>query len=203
VLVRGTAGGIGIMTVQLAARGGASAVAVTTSSAERGDRLRKLGATHVLDRTGEGDQDAPAGYDVIIDIVAGAAQHAAAVPAGRARAGTGTVRHQAPVGDRLRPRPAARRWRVPLPAPRWCGAARLVQADRPVRDTDIVVWHTFVAHHAVRPEDWPVMPVTTAGFHLRPFGYFDAHPALDLPCPHAEHCHDRPAEAPEHGGAHD
>jgi NADPH:quinone reductase len=71
VLVRGAAGSIGIMTVQLAARGGASAVAVTTSSAERGDRLRKLGATHVLNRAGEGGQDAPPGYDVIIDIVAG------------------------------------------------------------------------------------------------------------------------------------
>jgi NADPH:quinone reductase len=72
VLVRGAAGGIGIMTVQLAARGGASAVAVTTSSPERGDRLRKLGATHVLDRAGRGSEDALAGYDVIIDIVAGA-----------------------------------------------------------------------------------------------------------------------------------
>jgi NADPH2:quinone reductase len=76
VLVRGAAGGIGIMAVQLAARGGAGAVAVTTSSAERGDRLRKLGATHVLDREGGGGvigaQDAPAGYDVIIDVVAGA-----------------------------------------------------------------------------------------------------------------------------------
>jgi NADPH2:quinone reductase len=71
VLVRGAAGGIGIMTVQLAARGGASAVAVTTSSAERGDRLGKLGATHVLDRAGRGGADTPAGYDVIIDIIAG------------------------------------------------------------------------------------------------------------------------------------
>ena len=71
VLVRGAAGGIGIMTVQLAARGGASAVAVTTSSAERGDRLRELGAAHVLDRAGRGGEDAPAGYDVIIDIIAG------------------------------------------------------------------------------------------------------------------------------------
>ncbi|RSM75063.1 NADPH:quinone reductase [Amycolatopsis sp. WAC 01375] len=70
VLVRGAAGSIGIMTVQLAAAGGASAVAVTTSSAERGDRLRELGATHVLDRSGGGD--GPAGYDVIIDIVSGA-----------------------------------------------------------------------------------------------------------------------------------
>ncbi|GAA5132813.1 zinc-binding dehydrogenase [Pseudonocardia adelaidensis] len=72
VLVRGAAGGIGVMTVQLAARGDAGVVAVTTSSPERGDRLRKLGATHVLDRAGEGDEDAPAGYDVIVDVVAGA-----------------------------------------------------------------------------------------------------------------------------------
>jgi len=72
VLVRGAAGGIGIMAVQLAARGGAGAVAVTTSSAARGERLRELGATHVLDRAGEGGEDAPAGYDVVVDIVAGA-----------------------------------------------------------------------------------------------------------------------------------
>lgn len=72
VLVRGAAGSIGIMTVQLAARGGACAVAVTTSSAERGKRLRELGATHVLDRSGGSDGAAPESYDVIIDIVAGA-----------------------------------------------------------------------------------------------------------------------------------
>lgn len=72
VLVRGAAGSIGIMTVQLAARGGAGAVAVTTSSAERGKRLRELGATHVLDRSGASDGPAPESYDVVIDIVAGA-----------------------------------------------------------------------------------------------------------------------------------
>ncbi|MCR6488086.1 zinc-binding dehydrogenase [Amycolatopsis sp. OK19-0408] len=65
VLVRGAAGGIGTMAVQLAARAGASAVAVMTSSPERAARLRALGATHVLDRAG--------GFDVIIDVVAGAA----------------------------------------------------------------------------------------------------------------------------------
>ncbi|GAA3220781.1 zinc-binding dehydrogenase [Streptomyces thermocoprophilus] len=43
VLVRGAAGSIGITAVQLAARGGAGAVVVTTSSAERGARLRELG----------------------------------------------------------------------------------------------------------------------------------------------------------------
>ncbi|WP_036960631.1 zinc-dependent alcohol dehydrogenase family protein [Promicromonospora kroppenstedtii] len=72
VLVRGAAGSIGIAAVELAVRGGASAVAVTTSSAERGDRLRELGATHVLDRSGDGDPAAPAAYDVIVDIVGGA-----------------------------------------------------------------------------------------------------------------------------------
>ncbi|MFI5896288.1 zinc-dependent alcohol dehydrogenase family protein [Actinoplanes sp. NPDC051513] len=68
VLVRGAAGSIGIMTVQLAVKGKAGVVAVTASSPERGRRLRELGATHVLDRAGgEGH------YDVIIDIVAGPA----------------------------------------------------------------------------------------------------------------------------------
>lgn len=77
VLVRGAAGGIGIMTVQLAASGGAGAVAVTTSSAERGERLRELGATRVLDRSGAADpsgrdgREAAEAYDVIIDVVAG------------------------------------------------------------------------------------------------------------------------------------
>jgi len=69
VLVRGAAGSIGIAAVELAARAGASAVAVTTSSAERGRRLRELGATHVLDRSGDGD--APRSYDVIVDVVGG------------------------------------------------------------------------------------------------------------------------------------
>ncbi|MFG2785062.1 zinc-dependent alcohol dehydrogenase family protein [Streptomyces prunicolor] len=71
VLVRGAAGSIGITAVQLAARNGAGAVAVTTSSAQRGARLRELGATHVLDRSGVADMDMPSGFDVVIDIVGG------------------------------------------------------------------------------------------------------------------------------------
>ncbi|MFK4247247.1 zinc-binding dehydrogenase [Micromonospora chokoriensis] len=59
------------MAVQVASRCGAGAVAVTTSSPERGRRLRGLGATHVLDRSGTGGPDDPSGYDVIIDVVAG------------------------------------------------------------------------------------------------------------------------------------
>ncbi|KUL32000.1 zinc-binding dehydrogenase [Actinoplanes awajinensis] len=70
VLVRGASGSIGIMTVQLAARAGAAVVAVTTSSPDRGRRLRELGATQVLDRSGSVSDGSA--YDVIIDVVAGA-----------------------------------------------------------------------------------------------------------------------------------
>jgi NADPH:quinone reductase-like Zn-dependent oxidoreductase len=72
VLVRGAAGSIGIAAVQLAVRGGAGAVAVTTSSQVRGAALLGLGATHVLDRAGDGGPTAPASYDVIVDVVGGA-----------------------------------------------------------------------------------------------------------------------------------
>ena len=54
-------------------------------------------------------------------------------------------------------------------------------ADRPIRDTDIVVWHAIGMHHVARSEDWPVMPTMWYGFELRPFDFFDRNPALDLP----------------------
>ena len=73
VLVRGAAGSIGIMAVQLARAGGASAVGVTTSSDERGELLTSLGATHVLDRAGRTADGASRGFDVIIDVVGGEA----------------------------------------------------------------------------------------------------------------------------------
>ncbi|MFB9237588.1 zinc-binding dehydrogenase [Plantactinospora siamensis] len=70
LLVRGAAGSIGIMAVQLAAAASSAPIAVTTSSPVRGDRLRALGATQVLDRAGAGP-DSPAEFDVILDIVGG------------------------------------------------------------------------------------------------------------------------------------
>jgi primary-amine oxidase len=57
------------------------------------------------------------------------------------------------------------------------------QADRNIAGTDLVVWYTFGQTHIPRVEDWPVMPVTSVGFLLRPDGFFDANPALDLPPP--------------------
>ena len=38
-------------------------------------------------------------------------------------------------------------------------------------------------HHIPRPEDWPVMPVAYIGFTLKPVGFFDRNPALDVPPP--------------------
>lgn len=55
------------------------------------------------------------------------------------------------------------------------------ESDRSVEDTDIVVWYTFAHSHATRAEDWPVMPVATIGFKLKPLNFFDENPANDVP----------------------
>jgi primary-amine oxidase len=68
------------------------------------------------------------------------------------------------------------------------GVPRYASADRPTVGTDVVLWYTFGAHHIVRPEDWPVMPVTHVGFKLKPAGFFDGNPALDMPRSHPAHC---------------
>jgi primary-amine oxidase len=60
--------------------------------------------------------------------------------------------------------------------------------DRPLVDTDVVLWHTFGVTHLPRPEDWPVMPVEYTGFWLIPFGFFDRNPALDVPPSADGHC---------------
>jgi len=62
--------------------------------------------------------------------------------------------------------------------------------DRPLVDTDVVLWHTFGVTHVPRPEDWPVMPVEYTGFSLLPFGFFDRNPALDVPPSTDGHCDD-------------
>ena len=51
-------------------------------------------------------------------------------------------------------------------------------ADRPIEDTDVVLWYVFGIHHITRMEDWPIMPVDTVSFWLKPFGFFDRNPAL-------------------------
>ena len=67
------------------------------------------------------------------------------------------------------------------------GLVAYTAGDRSIVDADLVVWYTMGAHHVVRPEDWPVMPVTSVSMHLKPFGFFDGNPMLDLP-PEGSHC---------------
>jgi primary-amine oxidase len=62
-------------------------------------------------------------------------------------------------------------------------------ANRPISDTDVVLWYVFGIHHIPRPEDWPVMPADTVSFWLKPSGFFDRNPALDVP-PGPGHRHD-------------
>ena len=70
------------------------------------------------------------------------------------------------------------------------GLPKWTAADRSIVDTDIVVWYTLGSNHIARVEEWPIMPVCTIGFMLKPAGFFDRNPALDLPEPHSAHCHD-------------
>ena len=73
-------------------------------------------------------------------------------------------------------------------------------ANRPIADADVVLWYTFGIHHVPRVEEWPVMPVDVVSFWLKPSGFFDANPALDVaPSPSShdtcstdptcQHCH--------------
>jgi primary-amine oxidase len=74
----------------------------------------------------------------------------------------------------------------PVQAARDTGLPVWTEADRPIENTDVVLWYVFGIHHITRPEDWPVMPVDIVSFWLKPFGFFDRNPALDVPPSH--HC---------------
>ncbi len=69
------------------------------------------------------------------------------------------------------------------------GMPSWIAANRPLKQADVVLWYTVGMNHIVRPEDWPVMPVQRAGFSLKPWGFFDRNPGLDVPAPdQCEHC---------------
>ena len=61
------------------------------------------------------------------------------------------------------------------------GLPEFVAADRRIDGEDIVLWHSFGLTHYPRTEDWPIMPVDYTGFTLKPTGFFDVNPALDVP----------------------
>ena len=83
--------------------------------------------------------------------------------------------HRWPAGDFVNQNPGG------------AGLPAFIAADQDIDGADIVVWHTFGPTHVPRPEDWPVMPVARCGFVLKPTGFFDRNPTLDVPPP-AVHC---------------
>ena len=61
------------------------------------------------------------------------------------------------------------------------GLSEWTRQDRPLIDTDLVVWYTFGHTHVPRTEEWPVMPAHKIGFMLKPDGFFEKNPALGIP----------------------
>jgi primary-amine oxidase len=65
--------------------------------------------------------------------------------------------------------------KVPAGLPVWTKANRSIEAQ------DIVLWHAFGVTHIPRVEDFPVMPCETTGFTLKPDGFFNGNPAINMP----------------------
>lgn len=68
------------------------------------------------------------------------------------------------------------------------GLPAWVAADRPLVDTDLVLWPTVGITHFCRPEDYPIMSCASTGFTFTPVGFFDANPAVDLAPPYPSAC---------------
>jgi primary-amine oxidase len=69
------------------------------------------------------------------------------------------------------------------------GLAEWTKEKRSIENADVVLWYVFGLHHITRPEDWPIMPVDTVSFWLKPVGFFARNPALDVPKAANGHCH--------------
>jgi len=75
------------------------------------------------------------------------------------------------------------------------GMSRWVADDESLENTDVVLWYVLGIHHITRVEDWPIMPADTVAFWLKPFGFFDRNPSIDV-APTAK------AAGPEGGSEH-
>ncbi|MGD8189465.1 primary-amine oxidase [Brevibacillus ginsengisoli] len=63
------------------------------------------------------------------------------------------------------------------------GLGLWTKQNRPIVNTDDVVWLTTGTTHITRAEEWPMMPTEWASILLKPFNFFDRTPTLDLPKP--------------------
>lgn len=75
------------------------------------------------------------------------------------------------------------------------GIGSWIEDDKSIDGEKISLWHTFALTHFPRTEDWPIMPVDTVGFKIRPEGFFDRSPVLDVPEPAKHGCCATTAEA--------
>ncbi|MET3288639.1 UNVERIFIED_CONTAM: primary-amine oxidase [Brevibacillus sp. OAP136] len=63
------------------------------------------------------------------------------------------------------------------------GLGKWTQQNRPIGNTDDVVWLTTGTTHITRAEEWPIMPTEWSSILIKPFNFFDRTPTLDLPKP--------------------
>ena len=68
------------------------------------------------------------------------------------------------------------------------GIGSWIEDDKNIDGEQISLWHTFALTHFPRTEDWPMMPVDKVGFTIRPEGFFDRSPVLDVPAPVQHGC---------------
>ncbi|WVQ83833.1 hypothetical protein IAT38_005977 [Cryptococcus sp. DSM 104549] len=61
------------------------------------------------------------------------------------------------------------------------GIRSWVARDENVENEDLVLWHTYTFTHNPRPEDFPIMPAESVRIALKPTGFFNYNPTMDVP----------------------